>query len=550
MAFSGGEFDATANDGMEASSEATAMNIKILGFLATALGLLIWSTWHQADLFAAGCNSFGYARQAELFRHEGLLKGLDTRVDAQEAQFLVDVAKTITADSRRWSEAVAPHCHHYNAAVDRVILEYPPGTGLILSIFPENVSLAFAFIIGMSLVGAVFVGVLAARAPNAWSLAAALACYALILVTVVHQPRRFNSASVPISIALIPLCAWLALVAFPPAGRRANPSLALLLGLAAGLLGATRLANSFPLAGLVCTIGVNRQLWRPAIIRQSIAALFAAIGGFAVTGLALILTADWINAGSPFATTYSPIDATSPVLNLFGENFLYYLTTGFAAPAALAALAALIVSGALLWRFPSSRRGYGASVGALVCYLLSLVYFCTHEVRIPYYMLPASVMALCLLVFEMLEAQPRDKDREASILRSAGFVAPLLIFAIVRCALVSPRAHKAVLPDEVRAPELIVWADRTNGTSFYYQNKYAAKINFADPCLQDRLVREVSARGRTQYLIEDSGSMSEIIRRLGKSVQIEKGGVFDTYEKFPIWKIAANSRWQDDGCQH
>jgi hypothetical protein len=525
------------------------VNIKIIGFLATALGLLIWSTWRQADLFAVGCDSFGYARQAELFRDRGLLKGLDTRIDVQEAQFLVDVAKTITADTSQWSEAVAPHCHHYNAAVDHVILEYPPGAGLVLSIFPENVSLGLAFIIGMVLVCGVFVCIVAARPPNAWGLAAALASLVLIQGTMA-QWGALDSASVPISIVLIPLCAWLALAAFPLAARRADPSLAFLLGLAAGLLSATRLANIFLLAGIACAVIVNRQLWRPAMIRQSIAAILAAVAGFAVTGLALILTANWINAGSPLATTYSPIDAAPPVLatNLFSENLSYYLGTGFAAPAVFGALAALIMRGVLLWRFPSTRRNYGASSGALACYLLSLIYFCTHSIRIPYYMLPASVMTLCLLVFDILEERPVDNGRELTVARSVGLVAPLLIFAIVRCAFVTARPHKAVLPDEVRAPQSIVWADLTNGTSFYYQNKYAAKINFADPCMQGRLVHEVSARGRAQYLIEDSPSMSETIRRISRSVQIEKTGVFDTYKRFPIWKVAANSHWLDDQC--
>lgn len=218
------------------------MNIRIVGFLATALALLIGVTWHQVDLYAFGCDAFGYARQAELFRTEGLPRGLDTRIDAPEARFLIAAAQSITSDSAEWSEAVAPHCHHYNSATGRIILEYPPGTGLILSIFPETVSFGLAFLLGMALVSAVFVAAVVTYRPNNWGLAGAFATLALIEVTTTNA---LASASLPVSIALIPLCALLTLAAFPSAGQSPKPGLALLLGVAGGLLLAVRLANIF-----------------------------------------------------------------------------------------------------------------------------------------------------------------------------------------------------------------------------------------------------------------------------------------------------------------
>ena len=69
-----------------------ASNAGLIGFVAAVLGLLIWTTQRQPDLFAIGCDSFGFARQAALFREEGLFKGLGTRVDAAEAQFLIAAA--------------------------------------------------------------------------------------------------------------------------------------------------------------------------------------------------------------------------------------------------------------------------------------------------------------------------------------------------------------------------------------------------------------------------------------------------------------------------
>jgi hypothetical protein len=524
------------------------LNIRIVGVLAIAIGLLIGCTWRQADLFAVGCDAFGYARQAELLRDKGLPDGLDTRIDVEEARFLTGIAKAITPDSTQYFEAIAPHCHHYNARVDRIILQYPPGTGLVLAIFPENVSLGLAFILAMTLIAGVFTIAMLRARPTALSLA--IACAALAFIEIIMaRPAALDSASIAMSAALIPLCAFLAAVAFPPQDDDVSWTAALFLGLAAGFLVTLRLPNIFPLAGLACTIAINRRLWRPSEIGSSLAALIAALIG-AGAGLAPLLAANGFNAGSPLATTYSPIDAAPPVLtrDLLLQNLAYYFGSGFAAPVVIVALAALILRGLVLWRWPKAGVGFGPILGAAVCYFLSLTYFCTHTIQIPYYMFPASLMTLCLLVFDMLAVQPGGV---AGMNRfDAGcVVAALAIFVVVRCAFVAPRPHWAVLPDEVRAKEAIVWADMTNGTAFYYDHKYAAKLNFTSNCMQDALLRAIAARGRPQYFIEDSADMSEIVRRFAKSVPLQKIGVFDNnYQKSPIWKLDQNAHWTGMPC--
>ena len=517
------------------------LNVRTGVFFAVALGLLVWTTARQVDLFAFGCDGFGYARQAQLFRDKGLLRGLDTYVDAPEAGFIIGVAKSVSSNSAQWSEAVAPHCHHYVAAVDRVVIEYPPGTGLILSLFPENRSLAFAFVIGMTLISAVFVLLIVlTRSPNGAGGILALIIMALFDVTMM-QPGAKASASVPVSMALIPFCAWLALVAFPPREKNGNVGLAIAFGLVAGLLVATRLANVLLVAGVTCAIVINRQLWRPAMVRQSVDVSIAAIGGFVLTGGGLVLTANWLNVGTPFATTYSPIDATLPVLSerLLTTNlaYYYYMGKGFPAAAMLAATAALVLRGLVLCHRPGDWSSHGAFIGAFVCFGLSLIFFCTHPIRVPYYMLPASGMTLSLIAFDVLLGQTAKDVSKISALSSAVLVAPFLLFIVVRCVLLNPFSPRTTVPDEVRGSQAIVWADLTSGTLLYYQHKYAAKIVFADACIQQRLITEIARSGRPQYFIEDSSAMAEVIHRIAKSLQIQQIGSFEALAKYPIWKL-------------
>jgi hypothetical protein len=516
-------------------------------FIAIALGLLFRVTRGSFDLFAFGCDNFGYARQAELFRANGLLRGLDTRVNAPEARFIIDVATSISSDSAHWSEAVAPHCHHYNAAVAHVITEYPPGAGLVLSVFPESRSLGFAFIIGMTLISIVFV-LIASQSSNVGGIILGLATLALIDETMI-RPGALDSASVPISIAIIPLCAWLSLVAFPPPKERASVSLAAAFGFVAGLLVAIRLTNLFMLPGVACAIALNRELWRPTKIRASAAPLVAAIGGFLLAGVGLVLTADWINAGSPFATTYSPLDAMPPIISkeLFTTNLAFYMITGFAAPITVAALVTLVLRTIVV----SYRRRWsnsGASFGAIVCYALSLIFFCTHLVRIPYYMLPASTMTLCLIAFDIMLNKHAKASRAIETLGWRILIVPFLILAATRSALLIPFSPTIAVPSEVRDSQAIVWADLTSGTLLHYQHKYAAKIIFSSACMQQRLITKILQTGRPQYFIEDSPAMTEAIHNIAKNLPLRQIGDFKALRAYPIWKLDGDATWTAAQC--
>ena len=98
----------------------------------------IWVAIHE-DAPISGCDSFGYARQAQLFRKSNnFFSALDTSINTDVQSVLNDWGKSTSIKYKDWYQMVAPHAHHFRNDSQKVILQYPPGTGWLLSFFQEN----------------------------------------------------------------------------------------------------------------------------------------------------------------------------------------------------------------------------------------------------------------------------------------------------------------------------------------------------------------------------------------------------------------------------
>jgi hypothetical protein len=121
----------------------------------------------------------------------------------------------------------------------------------------------------------------------------------------------------------------------------------------------------------------------------------AAFGTAFLAGLAPTLIANAINAGSPFATTYSGVDAVPPELD---PNVLlsYLVDVQFTLLAISAAWTAL------LWRFD---RGCARQVALLIALNLAVnvIFFMTHPIFTPYYIIPIDMLSLWTLLFATLD---------------------------------------------------------------------------------------------------------------------------------------------------
>jgi len=528
----------------EASRDAGYRYYLALAIAAVAVFLI--AAPHRVTMYALGCDSFGYMRQAQLFRTLDPVSALDTRIGDKDSLFLIDVARSVTPDWRRWGEAVAPHCHHYDAGSDHVILQYPPGTGFILSFFsPERGLGRIAAISGLLIA----VSFLVAAAPfrlSPFTASAGIASLGVLFWALVH-PQALGSASIPASLGLIPVCVLLTVAAFPGGGGKPRPEWALALGVACGLLFAVRLPNAILLVGLAVAILVNEWPLRP---RQHLPALAAGLAGFVLAGALPVLGANWINTGSAFATTYSSIDASPRIFSVpaLTERIEHYFTHRLAGPPLIAASALLASRLMTLGDLRSDRGRHGLAIGAGVALVLSLAFFGTHQIKNSYYMVPASALAIVMVCFELFGSGsrlPPSRRYAWLVVASIGAVA---VAAGIAFGDTAKRRHPNTIPDEVLAPDVIVWGDLATSTLYHYRGKYAAKLAFVGQCMQQRLVEAVHERGRDQYFLADSDNARRMIARLGAFAPMTEIGMFDTFNKVPVWRLAADAPFVAPPC--
>jgi hypothetical protein len=129
----------------------------------------------------------------------------------------------------------------------------------------------------------------------------------------------------------------------------------------------------------------------------------AMFGVALLVGMAPTLLANAINAGSPFSTTYGPVDVMPPELS-FGVIWHYLADVQFVL---------LVLAG--VWTFVMLRRtgGNAARQTALVTaanLLVNLAFFLTHPVFTPYYTIPVAMLSLWSLLFAALLAPAEAVD--------------------------------------------------------------------------------------------------------------------------------------------
>jgi hypothetical protein len=76
-----------------------------------------------------------YLRQAHLFQKSGV-RGIDTNVIFDDDHYLTDKLKAI--GFAEWNDVSRIPCHTFIPAANKYVLQYPPGTGFALALFPAN----------------------------------------------------------------------------------------------------------------------------------------------------------------------------------------------------------------------------------------------------------------------------------------------------------------------------------------------------------------------------------------------------------------------------
>ena len=175
-----------------------------------------------------------------------------------------------------------------------------------------------------------------------------------------------------------------------------------LIGLLIGLSVNFRLPNLFLAAGY-CLYLAGAFL----LARSKETFLQGASFGIAfLIGIAPTLIANAINAGSPFSTTYGGVDVAPPELN--PAVLLSYLVD-----VQFTLLAISVAWTAWLWRFD---RGRARQVAVLVAVNLAvnLIFFMTHPIFTPYYIIPIDMLSLWTLLFATLDLRGERAAKSAA----------------------------------------------------------------------------------------------------------------------------------------
>ncbi|WP_244521563.1 hypothetical protein [Bradyrhizobium sp. DOA9] len=353
-----------------------AFGLICLAILAS--NIVTMSRWSEArGVYDDIC----YLRQAHLFQRLGI-GGLNTNAQLDYDHYFEGKLKQIAF--AEWQDPLRWPCHNPMPS-GKVVMQYPPGTGFLLALFPEGNQVVPLYIVASLIVCSLALAAIAmARTPPAIlgaGLFGALAVYLMI------NPAKASYSIAP-TMALCAVAGFLTAL-WLTGGKRS----VLLIALVGLLLGASvnfRLPNALLAAGHAIYLAL-------AFLRTRTLSGFAqglGFGAAVLVGMAPTLVAQAINAGSPLATTYGSADVVAPafdlaVLGRYLRDMQFVLI--------------VLAAGSTAW---SLRVGEGSvrQVALVVAgnLVVNLGFFLSHPVFTPYYVVPIAMLSLWSVAFAWL----------------------------------------------------------------------------------------------------------------------------------------------------
>ena len=352
-----------------------------IGFLAVLVSN-IWSIsgWIEArGVYDDIC----YLRQAHLFERFGP-RGIDTDIVLDDNHYFKDGLKAIGFPE--WNDVKRFPCHTWIPDADKYILQYPPGTGFILSLFPAGFQVIPLYVLA-SVVAVGFSLIALTYASTVYRLLL-VAAFGDIVIYLMINPTKASYSVAP-TMMVCALAGFLTAKLFTVEPRH-RVLLWTLLGFLIGVSVNFRLPNLFLAAGYCLYLAGAFLLAR---CKETLLQGLAFAVSFLI-GIMPTLIANAINAGSSFSTTYSSVDVVPPELNP-GVLLSYLVDVQFTL------LAISVVWTAWLWR---ADRGRARQVAVLVAVnlVVNLIFFMTHPIFTPYYIIPIDMLSLWTLLFATL----------------------------------------------------------------------------------------------------------------------------------------------------
>ena len=352
-------------------------------FLILASNVWSMSRWSEArGVYDDVC----YLRQAHLFQRFGL-GGLDTDISRDDDRYLSAKLKEIGFPT--WSDTATAPCHTPMPATKKLVMQYPPGTGLVLALFPQGFQVIPLYVLATVIVfGFALLAISYARSRSSILLTTAFGCLASYLMI---NPAKASYSVAP-TMVVCALAGYLTARLFLAEQRQQHRLLLTgLVGLLIGLAVNFRLPNLFLSSGYFLFFFISFLLSRK--IETALQAMV--FGAAFLLGMVPALAANAINAGSPLSTTYGGVDVTPP-------DFSFSVIWSYVADMQFVLLVLAIAWTALILRW---RRGNGIRQVALVTagnLVVNLAFFLSHPVFTPYYTIPVGMLSLWSVLFALL----------------------------------------------------------------------------------------------------------------------------------------------------
>jgi len=360
-------------------------------FLILASNVWSMSRWSEArGVYDDVC----YLRQAHLFQRFGL-GGLDTDISRDDDRYLSAKLKEIGFPT--WSDTATAPCHTPMPATKKLVMQYPPGTGLVLALFPQGFQVIPLYVLATVIVfGFALRAISYARSRSSILLTTAFGCLAIYLMI---NPAKASYSVAP-TMVVCALAGYLTARLFLAEQRQQHRLLLTgLVGLLIGLAVNFRLPNLFLSSGYFLFFFISFLLSRK--IETALQAMV--FGAAFLLGMVPALAANAINAGSPLSTTYGGVDVTPP-------DFSFSVIWSYVADMQFVLLVLAIAWTALILRW---RRGNGIRQVALVTagnLVMNLAFFLSHPVFTPYYTIPVAMLSLWCVLFALLMPQAEIVD--------------------------------------------------------------------------------------------------------------------------------------------
>ncbi|MGY2933904.1 multisubunit Na+/H+ antiporter MnhC subunit [Bradyrhizobium sp. GM6.1] len=339
-----------------------------------------------------------YLRQAHLFQRFGLVEGFDTSLTRDDDGYQKAKLKEIGYPD--WNDTTAAPCHNLMPATGKVVIQYPPGVGLVLALFPPGHQVAPMYMLATIVVlGFALFALSLARSMRLVLMAGTFGCLAIYLM--VNPVKASYSMAPTVVVCALAGCLtarWLA-------GPRSQPNIWLLapIGFLLGLTVDFRLANLFLASGyglfLLVAFLAKRTMSR---FLQGLVFGVALLAGVIPT-----IVSYAVNAGSPFASTYGNNPDVRPL------DFSFAVVRDYLADPLQTLLIVIGIAGSI-WLLRQANGIRRVALLTIANLALNLAFFFTYPIATPYYTIPISLLTLWTLLFAVLFQEASEGAPEAA----------------------------------------------------------------------------------------------------------------------------------------